>query len=364
MNLPCAHVPQLSDEAYWDGFAKKIERQRVPLSGGLALTHRCNLNCLHCYAREDAPRRGDDSLELNTGQWKKIIDEIKAAGCLYLLLTGGEPLLRDDFAAIYSYAKRQGFLITVFTNATLVTADMVELFRLLPPRRIEITLYGAGAATHDRITGVAGSFERGLRGVEMLLAGGLPVALKSVLMTLNINEIPAIEKIAQGYRVGFRLDGAIFPSFAGNRSVLDLRVTPEQAVAMELANPEILDKTREFLKNFRVSKSETLYPCSAGATIFHIDPYGYLSPCVMVRRPSYHLVNGSFQQGWDKNISRIKEMKINADSECRSCQQKLLCGYCPGFFELENGTEQVPSPYLCAIGKRRSAVINQTAVGG
>jgi radical SAM protein with 4Fe4S-binding SPASM domain len=364
MNLPCTQLPRLSDEAYWSEFSKKIELQRIPLSGGIAVTHRCNLTCLHCYAREDMERLENSGPELSTEQWKKIISEIKAAGCLYLLITGGEPLLRDDFAAIYSYAKLQGFLVTLFTNATLVTSETVELFRQLPPRRIEITLYGASAVTHDRITGVAGSFARCLRGIEMLLAGGLNVALKSVLMTLNLNEFAAMEKIAKGYGVSFRLDAALFPSFAGDRSVLDLRVTPEQAVAMELANPEILGETREFLKNFRVSESETLYTCSAGTTIFHIDPYGYLSPCLMVRKPSYPLLSGSFQQGWDKNISRIKEMKISVDSECRSCQQKLWCGYCPGFFELESGSEQVPSPYLCAIGKRRSAIINQTAVGG
>jgi MoaA/NifB/PqqE/SkfB family radical SAM enzyme len=214
MSLPCGQLPRLSDEAYWSEFAEKIERQRIPFSGSIALTHRCNLTCMHCYAKEDTKRREDSSPELNIEQWKKTITEIKAAGCLYLLITGGEPLLRDDFADVYAYAKRQGFLITLFTNGTLVTGEIVKLFRQLPPRRIEITLYGAGAATHDRITGVPGSYECCLRGVEMLLAGGLNVALKSVLMTLNLNEFAAMEKIAQGYGVNFRLDAAIFPSFA------------------------------------------------------------------------------------------------------------------------------------------------------
>jgi radical SAM protein with 4Fe4S-binding SPASM domain len=354
----------LNDEAYWSEFSEKIERQRIPFSGGIALTHRCNLTCLHCYAKEDTERQKDSASELSTEQWKKTIAEIKAAGCLYLLITGGEPLLRDDFAAIYSYAKRQGFLITIFTNGTLVNNETVKLFSQLPPRQIEITLYGASATTHDRITGVPGSYERCLQGVEMLLAGGINVALKSVLMTLNLNELSAIEKIAQNYGVGFRLDAAIFPTFTGDRSVLDLRVAPEQAVAMEFANPEVLGKTREFLKHFHTSETEDLYPCSAGTTIFHIDPCGYLYPCLMVRTPSYPLLSGSFQQGWDENIARIKEIKSGADSECRGCQQRLLCGYCPGFFGLENGTEQIPSPYLCTLGKLRFAMINHGISGG
>jgi radical SAM protein with 4Fe4S-binding SPASM domain len=301
---------------------------------------------------------------MSTEQWKKTIAEIKTAGCLYLLITGGEPLLRDDFAAIYTYAKRQGFLITLFTNGTLVTGEMAKLFRQLPPRRIEITLYGASAAIHDRITGVPGSFVRCLHGVETLLDSGINVALKSVLMTLNLNEFSAIEKLAQSYGVSFRLDAAIFPSFNGDRSVLDLRVDPAQAVAREFANPEALGKLREFLKRFHASEMEDLYPCSAGTTIFHIDPCGYLYPCLMVRKLSYPLLNGSFQQGWNENISRIKEIKSGADSECRGCKQRLLCGYCPGFFELENGTEHIPSPYLCSMGKLRYAMINNEISGG
>jgi radical SAM protein with 4Fe4S-binding SPASM domain len=364
MNQPCTLLPGLSDAVYWSRFSEKIERQRIPFSGSIALTHRCNLACLHCYAKEEAGMGEADGPELDSRQWKKIITEIKAAGCLYLLITGGEPLVRDDFAAIYSYAKRQGFLVTLFTNATLVIEDTVKLFRQLPPRRIEITLYGASAATHDRITGVPGSYARCLQGIEMLLAGGIQVALKSVLMTLNIDEFPAIEKIARGYGVDFRLDAAIFPSLAGDRSLLDLRVTPEQAVAREFANPDILVETRELLKRFHASDGEYLYPCSAGTSIFHIDPRGYLYPCLMVRRHRYPLLSGSFMQGWNENISQVKEIKSDADSECRGCRHRLLCGYCPGFFELENGTEQRPSPYMCALGKLRLAMIDPELSGG
>jgi radical SAM protein with 4Fe4S-binding SPASM domain len=364
MNLPCTQLPLESDAAYWSAFSRKIESRRVPLSGGIALTHRCNLACLHCYAVEAAGNRHANGFELDTEQWKKIIDEIHAAGCLYLLITGGEPLLRDDFEDIYRYIKGRGFLITLFTNATLVTDNTVELLLRLPPRRIEVTLYGASAAVHDRITGVTGSFARSLKGIEMLLAAGLNVALKSVLMTLNMDEFPAIEKIAKGCGVNFRLDAAIFPSFAGDRSLLDLRVDPERAVAIEFANPDVAETMRAFLKRFRVSESDALYPCSAGNTVFHIDPFGFLYPCLMVRQPSYPILDGSFQRGWDETISLVNEKKLPADSECRGCKDKLLCGYCPGSFAMENGSEAKPSSYLCALGKRRSAMISQAIVGG
>jgi radical SAM protein with 4Fe4S-binding SPASM domain len=365
MSISCEQLPRLSDEAYWNEFSSKIERLRIPFSGGIALTNRCNLTCLHCYAKEDAEGQEDSGPELSTKQWEKTISEIKDAGCLYLLITGGEPLLRDDFAAIYSYAKSQGFLITVFSNGTLVNSEIVELFRELPPQRIEITLYGASAATHDRITGVPGSYERCLRGIEMLLAGNINVALKSILMTLNLDEFPAIEKIAQNYGISFRLDAAIFPALAGDRSALDLRVSPAQAIANEFVNPKMFGEWRDFLNRFHATDDkEDIYSCSAGTTTFHIDPYGLLYPCLMVRKPNYSLLNGSFRQGWTENMPRIKEVKAGTDFACRGCRQKLLCGYCPGFFELENGSEQIPSPYLCALGKLRLEMINHEISGG
>jgi len=84
----------------------------------------------------------------------------------------------------------------------------------------------------------------------------------------------------------------------------------------------------------------------------------------MVRQPSYPILGGSFQQGWAETISLINEKKLSVDSECRGCKDKLLCGYCPGFFEMENGSEARPSSYLCALGKLRAETIKQEISGG
>jgi len=59
-----------------------------------------------------------------------ILDEVADAGCLWLLITGGEPLLRPDFRDIYMYAKRKGFLITLFTNGTLLDADIADQLKV------------------------------------------------------------------------------------------------------------------------------------------------------------------------------------------------------------------------------------------
>ena len=79
---------------------------------------------------------------MNTARVLSVIDEITEAGCLSLLITGGEPLLRHDFSEIYRHAKKSGLLVTVFTNGTLITPAVIELFADLPPQIVEISLYG------------------------------------------------------------------------------------------------------------------------------------------------------------------------------------------------------------------------------
>jgi radical SAM protein with 4Fe4S-binding SPASM domain len=365
MSTLCEQATGLSDRQYWHGVSMRIASQRIPFSGSLALTHRCNLGCIHCYAKEEPQRQSASMPELTAGQWKKIIMEIKDAGCLYLLLTGGEPLLREDFSEIYSFAKRNGFLVTLFTNGTLVTDETAALLRRLPPRLVEICLYGASAEIHDHITGVPGSFDLARQGIERLVGQGIHVGLKSVLMTLNLGEFSAIEELARGYGVKFRLDAAIFPTLAGDQGPIDLRVSPEQAVALELSDTGRVREWQEFLGNFRsVPGGEELYVCGAGKTTFHIDPQGWLYPCLMVRAHKYSLLNGNFLAGWGKDILGIQEETVDKDFPCSHCGQKLYCGYCPGFFDLESGPKQGHSEYLCAIGKLRYKYITNGSFGG
>lgn len=363
MSSLCQQSTVLDDDRFWRELSDKIAGRRIPFSGSLALTHRCNLGCVHCYAREGSPGAADG--ELDTLQWKKIIDEIKAAGCLYLLLTGGEPLLRDDFPEIYAYARKNGFLVTVFTNGTLAGERILDLFADMPPRLVEISLYGAHAKTHDHVTGVPGSFANAMRAVENLLTRGIKVSLKSVLLSLNADEIPAIEELARRHALQFRLDPAVFPALGGDRSPLNLRVSPEKAVDLEMAAPGRIKEWREFLEAFRgMPGGEGLYNCGSGMNTFHVDPEGWLYPCLMVRSVRYPLARGNFQEGWGRALVGFRNHAPNAASPCRGCEQKLLCGYCPGFFALENADQCVPSAYLCAIGKLRFARITSGASGG
>ncbi len=354
MSSFCEQATGLSDEQFWESLSGRIARERIPYSGSLSLTHRCNLRCVHCYIREGFRPAGIDGAELSTEQWKRIIAEIKEAGCLSLVLTGGEPLLRDDFAEIYTFAKKNGFLISVFTNGTLVSGRILGLFRELPPRLVDITLYGATAPTYERITGVPGSFQRASEGIEALLGQGIRVGLKSMLMTLNVDEFNEIEMMAKRYGVKFRRDAAIFPAFSGDRTPLDLRVAPEKVVEIEFADPAAIEGWREYMGRYDdIPASQYAYSCGAGLTTFHVDPFGTLFPCVMARNRHYSLAAGSFAEGWSGEIARLRDEKVQPGFRCTDCRMKLACGYCPGFFEVENGRSDIPSEYLCEIGRLR-----------
>ena len=100
---------------------EKIKGKRVLMSFDLEVTARCNNDCRHCYINLPAGDRAAREKELSLEEIKEIADEAVSLGTLWCLITGGEPLLREDFSDIYLYLKRKGLLISVFTNATLVT---------------------------------------------------------------------------------------------------------------------------------------------------------------------------------------------------------------------------------------------------
>ncbi len=361
------HWPSL--EEYLDAFTRKVDQQRVPTTGSISLTDRCNWDCVHCYA---GPHREADSArareEMSTDEVLSCLDQVAEAGCLSLLLSGGEPLLRRDFPAIYERAKTNGILVTVFTNGTLIDEAILDLFEDLPPYGVEISVYGSTAPTHDSITRTPGSFDRCMAGIEGLRKRSIRLTLKTVLMTLNRHELTAIEDLATSRGLDFRFDAAIFPTLGGDRTPLELRVSTEEAVAFEFANRKRADAwTRYFSREATEKSSDALYQCGAGQRTFHIDSTGKLHPCLMVTNESYayDLKSGSFQSGWSEVVARVREAKARAGHACNRCEKRTLCGLCPGFNRMETASEDQLSEYACAVGHLRfRAIQDKLSEGG
>jgi radical SAM protein with 4Fe4S-binding SPASM domain len=266
--------------------------------------------------------------------------------------------LRKDFAEIYAHARKNGLLLTVFSNGTLITIEILELFSQFPPKTVEISLYGATAATYEKVTGVKGSYEKCLKGIQRLLDYEIKLKLKTILMTLNRHEFFDMENMAKAYGVKFRFDAAIFPCTNGNKTPIGLRVRPEEVIEKEFSDDDRSRQWKDFFERMKgFSVSNTLYNCGTGLTSFHIDAYGRLQPCLMVSNLQYDLLKGSFLEGWQDVIPLIRQKKAGDVYVCNKCEKMALCGFCPGFFELENGAEDIISEYLCTIGELRFQAI-------
>src|SRR5258705_12720443 len=157
-----------------------VLRERAPVNGAIEVTRRCPLECAHCYNNLPMGDEGARSRELTLAEHVRILDELAEAGCLWLLYTGGEVFARPDFLDIYSAARERGFLITVFTNGTLITPRIADFLAERPPFSIEITLYGRSRATYEALTGVPGSHQRCLRGIDLLSNRGRPLHRETV----------------------------------------------------------------------------------------------------------------------------------------------------------------------------------------
>ena len=187
--------------------ARTMERH-LPLSGTIEVTRRCPLTCVHCYNNLPMADHEAARTELSYEEHCRILDELADAGCLWLLFTGGEIFARRDFLDIYTYAKTKGFLITLFTNGTLITPRIADYLAMWRPFAIEITLYGRTRETYERLTGVPGSYDKCLRGIHLLLERKLPLALKSVAVSVNVHELHDMQAFADelGVRVQVRRD--------------------------------------------------------------------------------------------------------------------------------------------------------------
>jgi radical SAM protein with 4Fe4S-binding SPASM domain len=337
-------------------FANEIlDSQRVPLNGTLELTFRCNMRCGFCYCPA-APERSKDP-ELDTQEIRHIIDEIVDAGCLTLLLTGGEPLVRHDFKEIYAYIGKQGVFVTLFTNGTCLREDVADILCAYPPKKVEITLYGATPQTHEKVTGIPGSFAACLRGIELMLARKLPLVLKSTVSMDNYHEIPMMMKYAQELGVDYRWDPMLDPRMDGGQMPCEYRLTPRQIVEIDRLDPEKLAGFRRLCaREPQVADRELVYLCGAGEGSFHINPYGQMSMCSLTRYAAYDLRRGSFRQGFHHYFPRLRSQRFEEGQigPCTDCKLLNLCTNCPGTAFLENACLHQPSRFHCEVARLRS----------
>ncbi len=343
---------------------RHIGGRRLPLDGTVEITHRCNLQCVHCYNRIPIEDSGVRSKELSYSEHCRILDEAAEAGCLWLLFTGGEIFVRPDFLDIYTYAKQKGFLITLFTNGTLITPQAADHLARYKPFSIEITLYGRTQKTYERITRVPGSFEKCLRGIRLLKERNLPLTIKTVAVTLNKHEIWDLKKfVERDLGLEFRFDAMINPGINGSRRPLSYRLTPEEVVELDLLDPARMEAWKSLARRFNgpvhpPAATDELYHCGGGIHSFSINPEGQMTLCSLSQNDGYDLRTGSFRDAWERHLFGVRHRKITTTTKCVSCQIKAMCGMCPANGELEEKDPESPVDFLCRVAHLRCYVLN------
>ncbi len=355
----------LPDFALWDALGDR----RIPLSFDLEVTARCNNNCRHCYINlppDDSAALRD---ELTLEEISRIADQAVSLGSLWCLITGGEPLLRADFPDLYRLLKSKGLLVSLFTNACLVTEKHIQLFRSYPPRDIEVTVYGATGETYERVTRSSGSYAAFRRGLTLLLEGGVKVNLKTMVLRSNKHELPAIARFCRERTKGpFRFDPMLHLRFDGNERRNDEiraeRLTAEEIIGIEQADPERLAAMEKRCGMLETAAAEAgpdyrLFQCQAGGESFAVSCNGLFRLCSSLWQPDclYDLCQGTLAEAWFDFTPRIRA--ITSDNTeyletCRLCPLMNLCQWCPAHAHLECGRMDERCGYFCRVTQARA----------
>jgi radical SAM protein with 4Fe4S-binding SPASM domain len=347
---------------------EKVKQKRIPFSFDLELTARCNNRCRHCYIALPARDREAQGKELSCNEIMRLADQSVDLGVLWCLITGGEPLLRPDFPDIYLGLKKKGLLVSVFTNACLVTEKEGELFQKYPPRDLEVTVYGATEETYEKVTGTTGSYRAFRRGLDILRANNVKVRMKAMALRSNLPEFSAIAEFCRVHTCDyFRFDPLLHFRYDRDRDRNDMireeRLIPREIAALDLADRERFEAVKKecemLLPNpLPHSGRMPLFYCNAGKNSFTITSAGRFQLCSSLSHPecTYDLRQGTLKEAWNVLVPRVLGLTSdNPDfiNKCRPCPLVNLCLWCPAHAYLETGRLDGWVEYFCEVAKER-----------
>lgn len=317
---------------------RKALRLGVPLRVHLDLTWRCNLRCVHCYiGRRETP-------ELSLGELRRLLEELAACGTLSLCLSGGEPLLRDDFYEIVQHARALAFDVSVKTNAVLLDEAGARRLARAHVSEVHVSVYSHRAEAHDAVTRVPGSLERTLAAVRMLVAAGVRTRITNVLVGDAAADFREVRRLATELGAAYALDPSVTPRLDGDRSVVSLGA-PAPLLEQIFADEELAGPRQEHCPPSAPDEALDSLPCSAGHTSCYISPSGDVYPCVQFPLRAGNVREQAFREIWrDSAILRELRAVTMADlPACRACPVVAACTRCPGLAFME-GDLRGPSP--------------------
>ena len=323
-------LEQLSYGAFSADLHQRQAGERVPLQVSIEVTRRCPLECLHCYNNLPMGDMEAKRRELTKEEHFRVLDELVEMGCFWILYTGGEIFARKDFLEIYTYAKKKGFLITLFTNGTIINEQIADYLAEWPPFAIEITLYGRTRETYEALTAIPGSYDRCLRGIRLLKERGLPLKLKTVATSVNKHEVLAMRQFAvEEIGVEFKMDGQINPRIDCSQSPLGVRLTPEELVALDMNAPKGMSEYRRLAKRDlesppNLAQVDSIYYCGGGMNGFAINAYGEIGICVISQQETFTIRELGVRAGVGRVAVGVEESQAYASDKVHRVSDSVV----------------------------------------
>ena len=318
------------------------------------MTRRCNLKCVHCYAKA---LEEDGSDAISTEQGKAIIDDLSAYGAPVMLFSGGEPLVRRDLVELAHYATGKGMRAVISTNGTLITKEKARELKSVGLSYVGISLDG-GEEVHDRFRKVPGSFKKALQGIENCQAEGLKVGLRFTINKRNAGEVPKLFDLVRDLEVPRICFYHLVYSGRGSELMKEDLDHAETRAVVDL----IMDRTRELfeqgkpkevltvdnhadgpyvwmrMKREDPKRAEEVFELlqynegnSSGRGIGCISWDGKVHADQFWRDHTFgNVLERPFSQIWDdpqiELLHKLKDKKAHVKGRCAKCQFLNICG--------------------------------------
>ncbi|MBU2540520.1 MAG: radical SAM protein [Candidatus Omnitrophica bacterium] len=332
----------MSRKTYFD-LLYRLKDNIFPLRAQIALTYRCNLNCVHCFENKDSRD------ELTLSEIKDILNQLKDLGCLRLNFTGGELFLRKDVLEIFELARRMNFDFSLITNATLLTEGLVRNIKKFNPSTIQISLYGATKKVYESISNVSGSFKKTLDAISLLKVHNLKLRIATVVMRQNFHEIKIIRQMARINKWNLITDYCISPGYNGSRVPLKCRMTQNQ---LKKAVTELKSEGRYLKKMNTISKERLFCLLSFCQHECYISAQADVFPSCTLRMKLGSLREKSFEEIWrDSQVAKTLRGLKKEELYCLRCRLFFYCCFDKGMAWLEHGDFRLPAKEICRVMK-------------
>jgi len=349
----------------------RANESRTPITANFELTPTCNLKCDMCFIRMSYADVKSLGGLLPLDSWLDIARQLRQMGTLFVLLTGGEPMLYPHFNELYMELRRMGFIITINTNGTLITEDTCRMFARLQPRRVNVTLYGASRETYTSMCHHADGFDRCMSALRLLHQYHIDTKINVSLTRRNLADYDAIMAYANELEMPAVVNSYMFPALrslcAGCRDVDAERITPNEAAQYQeafMAHRQGTDYP-QYIRSMLYTIDETepdpeglSVNCRAARSSMWINWRQQMTPCVLMEHPMVPLESSSVAEAWASLC--IQTDQLPKFEKCAGCKLRKLCQVCYAAASHEQKMRG-NLDYLCEMAHIQYALIRSEA---